>query len=186
MLKFINLLPCDWLISNLCYQEQVYLIKWPVSVHVHIHTHSVITCNWCLLEIWLLPHLLWKSTILAIFAQAVNSNQYASPTVSPTIISLCLYARCLWRLCLYCNHIHTHVLLSEFMVITKHCWIAKPFVTELWYLCSCSIDLHDLGFSIQVYYDLQFFGGIMLNVLSIKSLNCISSSTGHTFSFFIH
>lgn len=92
-------------------------------------------------------------------------------TVSPTIISLCLYARCLWRLCLYCNHIHTHltdpVLLSEFMVI---CWFAKPFVTELWYLCSCSIDLHDLGFSIQVYSDLQIFGGIMLNLLSIKSI----------------
>ncbi len=31
-----KLLPCDWLISNLCYQviEQVYLIKWPVSVCV--------------------------------------------------------------------------------------------------------------------------------------------------------
>ncbi len=34
MPKCIELLPCDWLISNLCYQaiEQVYLIKWPVSV----------------------------------------------------------------------------------------------------------------------------------------------------------
>ncbi len=34
MHKCIELLPCDWLISNLCYQaiEQVYLIKWPVSV----------------------------------------------------------------------------------------------------------------------------------------------------------
>ncbi len=28
-----ELLPCDWPISNLCYQaiEQVYLIKWPVT-----------------------------------------------------------------------------------------------------------------------------------------------------------
>ncbi len=36
MPKCIELLPCDWLISNLCYQaiEQVYLIKWPVSVYV--------------------------------------------------------------------------------------------------------------------------------------------------------
>ncbi len=36
MPKCIELLPCDWLISNLCYQaiEQVYLIKWPVSVCV--------------------------------------------------------------------------------------------------------------------------------------------------------
>ncbi len=34
----IELLPCDWLISNLCYQpiEQVYLIKWPVSVYIYI------------------------------------------------------------------------------------------------------------------------------------------------------
>ncbi len=34
MPKCIELLPSDWLISNLCYQaiEQVYLIKWPVSV----------------------------------------------------------------------------------------------------------------------------------------------------------
>ncbi len=34
MPKCIVLLPCDWLISNLCYQaiEQVYIIKWPVSV----------------------------------------------------------------------------------------------------------------------------------------------------------
>ncbi len=34
MPKCIELLPCDRLISNLCYQaiEQVYLIKWPVSV----------------------------------------------------------------------------------------------------------------------------------------------------------
>ncbi len=34
MPKFIELLPCDWLISDLCYQtiEQVYLIKWSVSV----------------------------------------------------------------------------------------------------------------------------------------------------------
>ncbi len=34
MPKCIELLPCDWLISNLCYQaiEQVYLIKWPVYI----------------------------------------------------------------------------------------------------------------------------------------------------------
>ncbi len=34
----LELLPCDWLISNLCFQviEQVYLIKWPVSVCVYI------------------------------------------------------------------------------------------------------------------------------------------------------
>ncbi len=33
MPKCFEFLPCDWLISNLCYQaiEQVYLIKWPVS-----------------------------------------------------------------------------------------------------------------------------------------------------------
>ncbi len=33
MPKCIKLLPCDWLIRNLCYQaiEQVYLIKWPMS-----------------------------------------------------------------------------------------------------------------------------------------------------------
>ncbi len=32
--KYIELLPCDWLIRIVCYQaiEQVYLIKWPVSV----------------------------------------------------------------------------------------------------------------------------------------------------------
>ncbi len=36
MPKYIELLPCDWLISNLCYQaaEQVHLIKWPVSVYI--------------------------------------------------------------------------------------------------------------------------------------------------------
>ncbi len=30
----LQLLTCDWLISNLCYQaiEQLFLIKWPVSV----------------------------------------------------------------------------------------------------------------------------------------------------------
>ncbi len=35
-LECIELLPCDWLINNLFYQaiEQVYLIKWPVSVYV--------------------------------------------------------------------------------------------------------------------------------------------------------
>ncbi len=34
MPKCIELLPYDWLIRNLCYQaiEQMYLIKWPVSV----------------------------------------------------------------------------------------------------------------------------------------------------------
>ncbi len=39
MPKCIELLPCDWLISNLCYQaiEQVYLIKWPVSVYFMLH-----------------------------------------------------------------------------------------------------------------------------------------------------
>ncbi len=36
MPKCIELLPCDWLISNMCYQaiEPVYLIKWLVSVYV--------------------------------------------------------------------------------------------------------------------------------------------------------
>ncbi len=36
MPKCIELLTCDWLISNFCYQaiEQVYLIKWPVSVYL--------------------------------------------------------------------------------------------------------------------------------------------------------
>ncbi len=36
-----KLLPCDWLISNLCYQviEQVYLIKWAVSVCVYIYIY---------------------------------------------------------------------------------------------------------------------------------------------------
>ncbi len=34
MPKCVDFLPCDWLICNLCYQaiEQVYLIKWLVSV----------------------------------------------------------------------------------------------------------------------------------------------------------
>ncbi len=53
MPKCIELLPCDWLISNLCYQaiEQVYLIKWPVCVcvcvcvyiyiYIYIHTHII-------------------------------------------------------------------------------------------------------------------------------------------------
>ncbi len=38
MPKCIELLPHDWLISNLCYQaiDQVYLIKWPVSVYTTI------------------------------------------------------------------------------------------------------------------------------------------------------
>ncbi len=32
-----QLLSCDWLISNLFYQaiEQVYLLKWPVSVYIN-------------------------------------------------------------------------------------------------------------------------------------------------------
>ncbi len=38
MPKCIELLPCDWMISNLCYQaiERVYLIKWPVSVYIYV------------------------------------------------------------------------------------------------------------------------------------------------------
>ncbi len=38
MPKCIELLPCDWLISYLCYQaiEPVYLIKWPVSVYIWV------------------------------------------------------------------------------------------------------------------------------------------------------
>ncbi len=43
MPKCIELLPCDWLISNLCCQaiEQLYLIKWPVSdTGVHIGSPS--------------------------------------------------------------------------------------------------------------------------------------------------
>ncbi len=45
MPKCIELLPCDWLISNLCYQaiEQVYLIKWPVSVYIYIYIYIYIT-----------------------------------------------------------------------------------------------------------------------------------------------
>ncbi len=41
MNKCIELLPCDWLISNLCYQaiEQVYLIKWPVSVYIYMYIY---------------------------------------------------------------------------------------------------------------------------------------------------
>ncbi len=40
----IELLPCDWLISNLCYQaiEQVYLIKWPMSVYIYIYIYIYI------------------------------------------------------------------------------------------------------------------------------------------------
>ncbi len=43
MPKCTELLPCDWLISNLCYQaiEQVYLIKWLVSIYIYIYSHSV-------------------------------------------------------------------------------------------------------------------------------------------------
>ncbi len=45
MTKCIELLPCDWLISNLCYQaiEQVHLIKWPVSVYT-IHIKKIRMC----------------------------------------------------------------------------------------------------------------------------------------------
>ncbi len=44
MPKCIELLPCDWLISNVCYQaiEQVYLIKWSVSVCVYIYVYIYI------------------------------------------------------------------------------------------------------------------------------------------------
>ena len=52
--KCIELLPCDWLIRNLCYQaiEQVYLIKWPVSVYCLCHyipDNTIVTqeCNLC-------------------------------------------------------------------------------------------------------------------------------------------
>ncbi len=40
--KTISSLSCDWLISNLCYQaiEQVYLIKWPVSVYIYIYIYT--------------------------------------------------------------------------------------------------------------------------------------------------
>ncbi len=45
MPKCIELLPCDWLISNLCYQaiEPVYLIKRPVCViyiYIYIYIYS--------------------------------------------------------------------------------------------------------------------------------------------------
>ncbi len=42
--KCIELLPCDWLISNLSHQaiEQVYLIKWPVSVCVCVYIYIYI------------------------------------------------------------------------------------------------------------------------------------------------
>ncbi len=45
MPKCIELLPCDWLISNLCYQaiKQVFLIKWPVSVYMYIYIYIYIT-----------------------------------------------------------------------------------------------------------------------------------------------
>ncbi len=44
MPKRIELLPCDWLISNVCNQaiEQVYLIKWPVSVCLKIRKLKVL------------------------------------------------------------------------------------------------------------------------------------------------
>ncbi len=59
MPKCIELLPCDWLISNLCYQaiEPVYLIKWPVSecvcVCVCVYILEVVTYvyfgNWLII-----------------------------------------------------------------------------------------------------------------------------------------
>ncbi len=44
MPKCIELLPCDWLISNLCYQaiEHIFLIKWPVSVYIYIYIYIYI------------------------------------------------------------------------------------------------------------------------------------------------
>ncbi len=44
-LEAIELLTCDWLISNLCYQaiEQVYPIKWLVSVFIFIYI-SICCC----------------------------------------------------------------------------------------------------------------------------------------------
>ncbi len=49
MPKCVELLPCDWLISNVCYQaiEQVYLIKWPVGwqvkyIYIYIHINKCI------------------------------------------------------------------------------------------------------------------------------------------------
>ncbi len=51
MPKCIELLPCDWLISNLRYQaiEQVYLIKWLLSVYISgvtVHKiHGLFRCD---------------------------------------------------------------------------------------------------------------------------------------------
>ncbi len=51
MPKCFELLPCDWLISNLCYQaiEQVYLIKWLLSVYISgvtVHKiHGLFRCD---------------------------------------------------------------------------------------------------------------------------------------------
>ncbi len=63
MPKCIELLPCDWLISNLCYQaiERVYLIKWPVSVFYNVtyfcdaklnfqHHYSSLQCHMIIQE----------------------------------------------------------------------------------------------------------------------------------------
>ncbi len=48
--KCIELLPFDWLISNLCYQaiEQVYLIKWPVNIYIYVI--NIIWINTCLIK----------------------------------------------------------------------------------------------------------------------------------------
>ncbi len=54
MPKYIELLPCDWLISNLCYQatEQVFLIKWPVSyILLHILYIYVYCSTYILLQV---------------------------------------------------------------------------------------------------------------------------------------
>ncbi len=60
----IELLPCDWLISNLCYQaiEQVYLIKWPMSVYIYMYIHSI-CCKPCSGSAWQIPaaHLYWHT-----------------------------------------------------------------------------------------------------------------------------
>ncbi len=45
----LQLLPCDWLIINLCYQatEQVYLIKWPLSVSHMAYVYELIIGTRC-------------------------------------------------------------------------------------------------------------------------------------------
>ncbi len=60
MPKCIELLQCDWLISNLCYQaiEQVYLIKWPVSVYIYIYIYTLnytfwVLINTCIYSLWI-------------------------------------------------------------------------------------------------------------------------------------